>query len=76
MEVIRTIRTVKNGQVLLDLPPELSGRQVEIIVLTKDASKPKRKSLRGALQKYARPELISTESSAWENAVEKKYGDR
>ena len=40
MEVIRTIRTVKNGQVLLDLPSELSGRQVEIIVLTKDASKP------------------------------------
>ena len=36
MEVIRTIRTVKNGQVLLDLPSELSGREVEIIVLTKD----------------------------------------
>jgi len=76
MEIIRTIKTVKNGQILLDLPSELSGKQVEIIVLTKDVSRPKRKSLRGALQNYARPELIPAESGAWENAVEEKYGDR
>ncbi|MDJ0590755.1 MAG: hypothetical protein QNJ72_12265 [Pleurocapsa sp. MO_226.B13] len=35
-----------------------------------------KKSLRGALQKYARPESIAQESNAWENAVEEKYGDR
>ena len=51
MEVIRTIRTVKNGQVLLDLPSELSGRQVEIIVLTKDASKSKKKEFERSITK-------------------------
>ena len=76
MEVIRTVQTVKNGQILLDLPSELSGREVEIIVLTKEPTKQRKKSLRGALQKYARPEFISQESNAWENAVEEKYGDR
>lgn len=38
--------------------------------------KTQRKSLRGALQRYARPELIDLESSAWEKATEEKYGDR
>ena len=76
MEVIRAVQTVENGQISLDLPSELSGKEVEIIVLTKDTAKPQKKSLRGALQKYARPELIPQESNAWINAVEKKYGDR
>lgn len=74
--VIRTIQTVKNGQILLDLPSELSGKEVEVIILIKDAPKTQRRSLRGALQNYARPELIDLESSAWENAIEEKYGDR
>lgn len=76
MEVIRAVQTVENGRISLDLPSELSGKEVEIIVLTKDTIKLRKKSLRGALQKYARPELIPQESSAWENAVEEKYGDR
>ena len=75
MEVIRIVKTVENGRVSLDLLSELSGKEVEIIVLTKDTIKLQKKSLRGALQKYARPELIARESSAWENAVEEKYGD-
>jgi hypothetical protein len=76
MEVIRTIETVKNGQILLNLPSELSGQEVEVIVLSKKIAKPKKKSLRGALQKYAKPELIPLEAKAWENAVEEKYVDR
>ena len=76
MEVIRAVQTVENGRISLDLPSELSGKEVEIIVLTKEPVKLQKKSLRGALQKYARPELISQESSAWINAVEEKYGDR
>jgi len=28
---------------------------------------PRKKSLRGALQSYAKPELIALESAAWEN---------
>ncbi len=73
MRVIRTIQTVKNGQILLDLPSELSEKEVEVIILIKDVPKTQRKSLRGALQNYAHPDLIDLESSAWENAAEKKY---
>lgn len=69
MEVIRTVQTVENGRILLNLPSEFSGREVEVIVLTKEPTKQKKKSLRGALQKYARPEFIPQESSAWENGV-------
>ncbi len=76
MEVIRTVQTVKNGQVLLDLPPELSGQQVEIVVFTKKTEPVQRKSLKGVLQSYAKPDLISLESTAWENAAGEKYGDR
>ncbi|MCT7992031.1 hypothetical protein [Laspinema olomoucense] len=76
MEVIRTVQTVKNGQVLLDLPPELSGQQVEIVVFTKKPNPVQRKSLKGVLQSYAKPDLISLESTAWENAAGEKYGDR
>ncbi|GAB4310343.1 MAG: hypothetical protein Kow0091_16590 [Geminocystis sp.] len=48
---------------------------MEIIVLTKDFSDRKRKSLKGILKNYANPELITLESNAWENYVEEKYGD-
>ncbi|MCT7994114.1 hypothetical protein [Laspinema olomoucense] len=76
MEVIRTVQTVKNGQVLLDLPPELSGQQVEIVVFMKKTNPVQRKSLKGVLQSYAKPDLISLESTAWENAAGEKYADR
>jgi hypothetical protein len=31
--------------------------------------------MRGALKKYANPELIEKESQAWEMAVKEKHGD-
>lgn len=76
MKIIRTVKTVENGQVLLNLPSEFSGQQVEIIILTKEYSSIKKNSLKGALQNYANPELIALESKAWENSMEEKYGDR
>lgn len=76
MEVIRSIQMVKDGQVLLNLPSELSGQQVEVIVLAKQKLSSKGKSLRGALRQYAKPELIALESGAWEQAMEEKYADR
>ncbi|WP_017295284.1 hypothetical protein [Geminocystis herdmanii] len=48
MKIIRTIKTVENGQVLLNLPSEFSGQQVEIIILTKEYSSIKKNSLKGA----------------------------
>lgn len=76
MEVIRTVKTVKNGQVLLSLPSEFSGQEVEIIVLKKEHSQVRKNSLKGALKMYAKPELITLESKAWENATEEKYDHR
>lgn len=74
MKIIRTVKTVENGQVLLNLPSEFSGQQVEIIILTKEYSSIKKNSLKGALQNYANPELMTLESKAWENSMEEKYG--
>ncbi|MBE9176720.1 hypothetical protein IQ225_17930 [Synechocystis salina LEGE 06155] len=70
MEVIRSIEIVQDGQVVLNLPSEWSGQQVEVIVLTKQkpSSKRKRKSMRWALRQYAKPELIPLESDVWERA--------
>ncbi|MBF2058560.1 MAG: hypothetical protein IGQ45_15435 [Cyanobacterium sp. T60_A2020_053] len=76
MEIIRTVQTVENGQILLNLPSEFSGQQVEIIILTKEYSSPKKNSLKGALQNYINPELMTLESKAWENFIAEKYGDR
>ncbi|WP_324281638.1 hypothetical protein VKI21_07460 [Cyanobacterium aponinum UTEX 3222] len=76
MTVIRTVQTVENGQILLSLPSQFSGKEVEIIILTKDYSQVKKKSLKGILQTYTNPELMTLGSTAWENFVEEKYGDR
>lgn len=76
MEAIREIRTVGQGEIVLRLPRAFWGRQVEIIVLSApvpDKAHSKKRSLRGCLQSYARPELISSESAAWLEAVEDKH---
>lgn len=75
MEVVRTVQIVTGNRISLELPAGFSGEEVEIIVLVKDAVRPKRKSLKGALSKYARSELISQESGIWEKIVEEKYGN-
>ncbi|MEI7869558.1 MAG: hypothetical protein WCI11_16840 [Candidatus Methylumidiphilus sp.] len=73
MEAIRKIQTVKNGEVNFHLPPSFWGQEVEIIVLsapsqTTEAVMPK-KSLRGCLGRYAKPDLIAQEQDAWQAAV-------
>lgn len=40
-----------------------------------ETPKVERHSVRGALSEYANPERMKEESSAWEKAVVKKYGD-
>ena len=79
MQAIREIRTVEQGEVILRLPQTFWGQQVEIIVLSVpslDRTRLQKKSLRGCLQSYARPELISTESNAWLEAMEDKHAPR
>ena len=77
MRAIREIRTVEQGKVMLSLPPDFWGQKVEIIILpvqqqnqnrTSKSVSPHKKSLRGCLHQYAKPELIATESEAWREA--------
>lgn len=80
MEAIRNIQTVTNGEVHLQLPQQFWGQEVEIIVLpaplTTAPSPTHKRSLRGSLKPYARPELIATEQDAWQTAAEEKHEPR
>ncbi len=80
MEAIRTVQTVKNGEVHLLLPRQFWGREVEVIVLPAPVPAPQspadKKGLRGCLKSYARPELIAQEQDAWLDAVGEKHEHR
>ncbi|TRX03249.1 hypothetical protein [Candidatus Methylobacter oryzae] len=72
MEAIRSIQIVKNGEVHLQLPTQFWGQEVEIIVLAiqQSATPPVgKKSLRGALKRYANPALMEKEQAAWLDSV-------
>ena len=73
MEAIREIQTVENGEIHLQLPKQFWGQKVEIIVLSISQSTTPllhhKKSLRGALKQYAKPELIDKEQEAWQDVV-------
>lgn len=79
---IREIRTVEQGEIKLNLPKIFWGQEVEIIILTvenkgqqKEQEKKnlRKNSLKGCLQKYAKPELIEIEHDAWTQAVKDKH---
>ncbi len=76
MKIIHAIQMVKNNQILVNLPPEFAGKEVEITVSIREPSQKRKKSLRGALAMYANPARRSLESRAWEMVIEEKYADR
>lgn len=80
MEAIRSIQTVIKGEVHLQLPEQFWGQQVEIIVLPAPSpaapSPTPKRSLRGSLKRYAKPERIATEQDAWQAAVGEKHEPR
>lgn len=80
MEAIRNIQTVMNGEVHLRLPQQFWGQEVEIIVLpvpqAPAQSPADKRSLRGRLKSYAKPELIAQEQEAWQTAAGEKHGSR
>ncbi len=77
MEAIRNIQTVENGEVHLLLPQLFWGREVEIIVLPAPLPNTQpltnKRSLRGSLKPYAKPELIAQEQDAWQTAAGEKH---
>ncbi|GHT35595.1 hypothetical protein FACS189427_05220 [Planctomycetales bacterium] len=66
-------------QPILDLPSELLGQDVEVIVLP-SVKQPQEKpvagkpfvSIKGALKEYANPEIRKHERDAWANAAIEK----
>jgi len=77
MEAIRRIQIVQNGEVHFQLPKQFWGQEVEIIVLPAPAQTMRlvmpKKSLRGCLKHYAKPELIAQEQGAWQAAASEKH---
>lgn len=80
MEAIRHIQTVENGEIHLQLPKQFWGQEVEIIVLPAPQQPPQpvssKKSLRGCLKRYAKPELMAQEQDAWPTVVSEKHEHR
>ena len=80
MEAIRTIQTVENGEINLQLPKQFWDQQVEIIVLTAPQEGSQRvvpnKSLRGCLKQYAKPDLLNQEEDAWPAVAGEKHEPR
>ncbi|MBK8453812.1 MAG: hypothetical protein WAQ53_08240 [Thiofilum sp.] len=78
MEALRSIQTVANGEIHLQLPKQFWGQEVEIIVLTAPQkimpTIVHKKSLRGSLKRYANPALIAQEQDAWQTSVDYKLG--
>ena len=77
MEAIRKIQTVENGEVHFHLPKSFWGQEVEIIVLSAPSQTrqdvARKKSLRGCLGSYAKPDLIAQEQDAWQAAASEKH---
>jgi hypothetical protein len=80
MEAIRRIQTVENGEIYLQLPKQFWGQEVEIIVLTspQQTLQPiiRKKSLRGCLRQYAKPDLMAQEQDVWQTVVSEKHERR
>lgn len=76
MEAIRSIQTVADGAIHLQLPKQFWGQEVEIIVLPAPKQlrqSTRKKSLRGSLKRYAKPALIAQEQDAWQASLGEKY---
>lgn len=70
MEAIREIYTVKEGNLVLQLPQQFWDCEVEVIVLPlQKKNLAQKKSLRGVLHQYAKPDYISQEKLAWQTSV-------
>ena len=80
MEAIRSIQTVANGAIYLQLPKQFWGQEVEVIVLPAPtsmmATNVRKKSLRGSLKHYANPALIDQEQEAWQVSLGEKHVPR
>ena len=82
MEAIRTTMNSARLAPIMDLPQALRNREVEVIVLPREAAAHTNKtndeksdvgSFMGILKQYANPALRELEEGAWERAAVEKY---
>ncbi len=76
LQAIREVYTVEQEEIRVHLPPAFWGQEVEIIVLPMPIQRTplhQKKSLRGCLQQYANPALITHEQEAWQDAMIEKH---
>ncbi|MEZ4529163.1 MAG: hypothetical protein R2941_24890 [Desulfobacterales bacterium] len=78
MEAIRHIRKITSGKLMIDNLERFSGTKVEIVIrpveeATNHPSFAPIRTARGRLKKYANPDLIHTEKSAWLTVLKEKY---
>lgn len=77
MEYVREITNSNNLLPLFNLPKAMHNKRVEVIILPLDETMAQAtKSLRGALSRFAKPELQALENDAWMNEVKEKYETR
>lgn len=75
MEVLRKIVRGTELPKSLELPDSYKRKKLEIIIIPIEDDSSEKKTLKeaGALSKYASPELINSEKTAWEAAMREKH---
>jgi len=80
VEAIRSIQTVANGEIHLQLPKQFWGTRSRNhcppVTATGQKNVTTKKSLRGSLKHYAKPDLIAQEQNAWQMMVSEQYENR
>ena len=81
MEYVRTTVDSTRLYGIIDVPPKLRVKMVEVIILPlenniSETQKTKSESAFGRLKKYADPTLASLEEGAWERAMVERYANR
>ena len=75
MEALRKVVRGADLSNALELPEKFKRKNLEIIIIPLEEDLPDKKVLKkaGALSRFAKPELIHSEKTAWEIAVREKH---
>lgn len=76
MEFIREVINSDKLESIFFIPENLKHKTVEVFIVAVQEKKSGIGKLRGALKKYANPDLNEKENEAWGMAVMEKHGNR
>ena len=79
MEALRYIQKVTSDSLVVPNVGRYKGKNVEVIILPLETDNheigARPGKARGMLKRYASPELLDAEKTAWENAMREKHGN-